>query len=130
METVRQKKQDAKSGNLHRSLPFILLAASCLALSPIDRYKIQYIARSKWQWQVPRLRGLRVMEHSDNGKRMRRPLPFPGHPGHNLHLRLFSRRKKSTRCSANWFLGSKLNQSHKDTRSTKERRSEKADQRL
>lgn len=67
-----------------------------------------------------------VTEHSDDGKALREPLPFPGQPGQNLSLRLFSRRK-STGCYANWCLGRKLNQRRTDTRSTKEGGSEKAE---
>lgn len=51
-------------------------------------------------------------------------MPFPGQPRQNSHLRLFSRWTKGTGCSANCFLGRKLNQNHIDDGSTKERKTE------
>lgn len=46
----------------------------------------------------PQGTGKMGVEHSVR-KGMREPLPFPGQSGQDVHLRLFSRRKKCTGCT-------------------------------
>lgn len=50
VETLRQRHQNAKSGNLYRSLPLVLLAAKfSLALDLRDRHRTGYRARCEWR---------------------------------------------------------------------------------